>query len=256
MKTGTPGSASRPPWDQHPSPVGPLDQLSEEPACQHDNRQRDVDEEPGHLLAGDGVSEEGHHRPVDQEHAKGVAPANVEDGCQEAEDEWQELVHRGDDEVVVPGLVPPGHVLLYHPVPQGLPDAGADPHWVGEEGRVHQDPYDPEDGGASPPYGPAPLCSPVDRKPDEARDDQEGHNDAAPCGRPDMGASNRLSEHEVGPAQQGRVLEVADQGGPLGQGEGNQKHQEGAVTLRSLEDGPPEAGHQTSDGRSDRSGRR
>ena len=208
MKTGTPGTANRPPWGHHAPPVGALDHLSEEPAGQHYDRQRDVHEEPGHLLAGDRVREEGHHRPVDEEHTQGVAPANVEDGGQEAEDQGQELVHGRDDEVVVPGLVPSGHVLLYDPVPQRLPYAGADSHRIGEEGRVQEDPDDPEDGGASPPYWPAPLCSPVDRKPYECRDHQEGHNDAAACGRPYVGAADRLGEHQVGPAQQGGILEV------------------------------------------------
>ena len=135
-----------------------MGQISQVFSGQKDEGQSDVDQEPGHLLAGDGVGGEGESGPQRENDPEVIALAQVVESSQGSEHQGQSLVHGQADEVVVPGLVASGDILLGNPVPHALPDSGECAGWVGKHGGVEGEPHQVEDSGADEPGPSAPCC--------------------------------------------------------------------------------------------------
>ena len=205
----------------HPAHIYPSCHVREEHAREDYEGQRDVDQQPRHLLAGDRVQQECGDRPIDQKQAESVAPSQEVDDTDDADEEGQKLVHGGRDEVVVPRLPAASLALLDNPVPEGLPDAALDaPVEVRQERRVQQRPDRVEDQRASPPHRPVPPVPEICGESSHAYHDQEGDNVAAAQGFAYSCTAVRRGEHQFGPAQQHRILEDCAERGPLRQGDG------------------------------------
>ena len=106
---------------ENAGPVEAVGEFAKELAGDQDEGGGDVDHQPGHFLGGDSVGGQGEDCPQGKSQAEYV-PTEVEiDHSGDAEEERQQLVDRETDEVVVPGLVASGHVLLGNPVSHALP---------------------------------------------------------------------------------------------------------------------------------------
>jgi len=80
-----------------------------------------------------------------------IAPYRVPDRPSQGEKHGQELVHADQHEVIVPGLLASGDVLLREPVSQLADDTGDNAHPVGEHGREERHKDEPENPCAGQP---------------------------------------------------------------------------------------------------------
>ncbi|GBD17196.1 hypothetical protein HRbin26_02114 [bacterium HR26] len=143
--------AALPPAPARPGALEPLSASAEQRGRQQGQRQRDVHDQPGHLLAGPGEHGQHNRPPVDQQGPgvpapvellasnQGAQPLPGDDADTDREEQrGQVLVLRHQQEVVEPGLLAALHPVLAQPVAERADRAARQPPRVGEEARVEQ----------------------------------------------------------------------------------------------------------------------
>ena len=131
--------------------VAPPDLFNQVPqvlAGQENAGEGNVYQQPWHLLRRHRVSQQGQAGPAGQYQAEYVPLPQKIDGSGHPKDYRQHLVHGKTDEIVIPGLVSPGHVLLGDPVPHAQPRAAKNSGNVTEYGGVKSYPDPVENSGA------------------------------------------------------------------------------------------------------------